>query len=411
MRKKIFLSLIAFLFSCGGGSNFSTSKNVSVSASISAGYVDTGVSDYKNNDASLTLSVSSSDIFRQSVYFSEVDLRYRDLSGKVVRTVSYPLGFSLETGQSKTINITLFSVADKLSAPYVYLNPVNPTTFGANYAEEILAVPVTLNLGQGECHMEQRCQIQNGQQVCQDVEVCRQDFSGTFSQDITVGTCKVVAGNQVLEEKDYGILSGDGSGIVSGRDIKVSFNQGVSQDVYVVAQCLSSISPLSHPYLLLKLVYGDSLYEVTSGGLIRNSSSLVVGQVDQNGNVKFYIPLGAKSYPLVAFYYYGPTLGGELLGYGDGGSTYRMKTRYSPVDASSVKVVADDGRGFSETAWVQWVDSSTGEITFTFPRPVPQGIPIYAQYRLTDIFQTIEVIVKTSVGDINAGQVNLRVRQ
>lgn len=408
MRRFLPIVLI-FALSCGG-SGFNTGKGVNVSASISAGFVNTSVSDYTNNDSSLSVSVSSDDIVRRSVYFKQVRLVYKDLSGAVQRTSVFPLEFSLKSGESKSVNITLFSVADKLSAPYIYLNPVNPTTFGANYQEQILAKPVSLVLGQGDCHVEQRCSVVNGQQVCQDVEVCKTDFSGTFSEDITPGTCKVIAGSQTLEEKTFGLLEGDGSGVVQGNTVQVSFNKGPSTGTYVVARCLSAIKPIEHDYLLLQLVYGNVIYNVNNYGLIRDPNGNVVGEVSSQGQVKFYIALTSKDFPLTAFYYYGPTLGGELLGYGNGGSTYRLKLRYSPVDANSVKVLSDDGRGFSVSCIVQSVDSSSGEVNFTCPRPIPSGVPIYAQYRLTDIFQKIEVWVDTDVGSVLAGTVNLRVR-
>lgn len=413
MKKVIAFIFVSFLLaSCGGaGGSFSTSREVVVSAEVVGGYVDTRVSDYRNDEVELRLGVSSSDIFQQSVLFRKVVLEYKDLSNRVMRTVEYPLGFSLSAGQRRGVKVALFTIADKLSAPYIYLNPVNPTTFGAGYAEEILAVPLTLVLGQGECRKERQCRIVDGREQCQDVDVCKRDFSGTFPEDITIGTCKVIAGGQSVEEKTFGILEGGGSGVVQGRNIRVSFNEGVPQGVYVVAQCLSKIKPLSRPYILLRLAYGDSLYESTQGGLIRDKDGRIVGEVDANGNIRFSIALTAKSFPFVAFYYYGPTLGGELMGYGNGGSTYRLRTRYSPVDASSVKVVADDGRGFSVAGIVQWVDSATGEITFTFPRAIPEGVPIFVQYRLTDIFQKISVYVETDKGRISAGEVQLRVRQ
>lgn len=411
MKKKLLFLLTGFLLaSCGSGGSFSTSKGVSVSAELKAGSVDTPINDYREISADLNLSVSSSDIISGSVYFDKVKLVYKDMKSVVQRVEEYPLLFSLKTGESKTVSIPLFTIADRFSSPYVYLNKTNPTTFGANYAEEVLATPFTAVLGQGACHTEQRCTVQGNQQVCQDVEVCQRDFNGSLPQETAPGTCKVVAGSSTLLEKDWGILSGDGSGVVQGRDIRVSFNEGPKQGVYVVAQCLSKIKPLSHSFLLLNLVYGDAVYSVSSTGLIKDSQGLVVGEVDGLGNVKFYSPLGSKPYPLTAFYYYPPTLGGELMGYGDGSSSYRMKTRYYPVIPSSVKVVADDGRGFSVSANVQVVDSSTGDITFSFPRPIPAGTPIFVQYQLSDLFQKIEVYVETDKGEVLAGVVNLRVR-
>jgi hypothetical protein len=396
MRKFLPIALV-FALSCGG-SGFNTGKGVNVSASISTRVVNTSVSNYTNEESSLSVSVSSDDIVRRSVYFKQARLVYKDLSGAVQRTSVFPLEFSLKSGESKSVNITLFSVADGLSVPYIYLNPVNPTTFRANYREQTLARPVSLVLGQGECHM------------VGSVEVCRTDFSGTFPEDITPGTCKVTAGSQVVEEKTFGLLEGDGSGVVLGNTIHVSFSKGPSTGTYVVAKCLSAIQPIEHDYISLQFAYGDVIYSVNNYGLIKDPKGNVVGEVSPDRRVKFYIALTYKDFPLIAFYYYGPILGGELIGYGNGGSTYRLKLRYSPVDPDSVKVLADDGMGFTVSCIVQSVNSSSGEVTFTCPRVIPSGVPIYAQYRLTEIFQKIDVWVDTDVGSVLAGTVNLRVR-
>ena len=396
MRKFLPIVLI-FAFSCGG-SEFSTSKGVNVSASLSTGFLNASLSNYTNDDSSLSVEVSSDDIVRRSVYFRQVRLVYKNLSGDVQRTNVFPLEFFLKSGEKKNLNITLFSVADRFAVPYIYLNPVNPTTIGANYREEILARPVSLVLGQGVCS------------VVGSVEVCRTDFSGTFPENITPGTCKVIAGSQVVEEKIFGILQGDGSGIVEGNTVRVSFNRGPSTGTYVVARCLSAIKPIENDYLFLRIAYGDVVYEVNSYGIIRDPKGNVVGEVSSHGQVKFYTALTSKDFPLVAFYYYGPILGGELIGYGSGASTYRLKLKYSPVDANSVKVLADDGGGFSVSCVVQSVDSSSGEVAFTCPRAIPSGVPIYAQYRLSDVFQKIEVWVDTSVGSVLAGTVHLRVQ-
>jgi len=396
MRKFLAIALV-FALSCGG-SGFNTGKGVNVSASISTRFVNTSVSNYTNEESILSVSVSSDDIVRRSVYFKQARLVYKDLSGAVQRTSVFPLEFSLKSGESKSVKITLFSVADRFAVPYIYLNPVNPTTFGANYQEQILAKPVSLVLGQGECHK------------VGGTEVCRTDFSGTFPEDITPGTCKVTAGSQVLEEKTFGILEGDGSGVVLGNTIRVSFRKGPSTGTYVVAKCLSAIKPIERDYISLQLVYGNVIYSVNDYGLIKDPQGNVVGEVSPNGQVKFYIALTYKDFPLVAFYYYGPILGGELIGYGNGGSTYRLKLRYSPVDPDSVKVLAYDGMGFSVFCIVLSVNSSSGEVTFTCPRAIPSGVPIYAQYRLTEVFQKIDVWVDTDVGSVLAGTVDLRVR-
>lgn len=409
MVKVLLAGILVFLvYSCGGGGSLSTSKELSVSFELKQKDVVVSVSDYRSETMDLVMSVSSNDIFKRSVYFDGVRLVYKDLNGQVIKQVVYPLGFSLSSGESRTEKLVLLSLQDKLSSPYVYLNDVNPSTVGLSYFEETLATPVVVVIGQGQCWIEQRCQIVGGNRVCQDVEVCRRDFMGAFPVDIQLGTCMVVAGDQKVQESILGAFSGDGSGVIQGRNVIVSFNRGVPHGVYVVAKCLSAIRPLSHSYVSLKLVYGDVLYESAGGNFLKNSSGVIVGEVDSLGNVYFYTSIGSKDYPLVAFYYRPSISGGELVGYGDGGSLYRLRTRYFPVDVSSVRVLAE-GNNFSLMGQVQHVSGSTGEITVTFPRPVPEGVPIYAQYRLTDLFQRVEVYVDTSIGKHKAGEINLRV--
>lgn len=408
VRLFLFSILVFLVYSCGGGSFSGTSKEVSVFFDLKQKDMVVSVSDYRSEFVDLVMSVSSNDIFKRNVYFNSVRFVYKDLGGQVIKEVVYPLGYSLSSGETKTEKLVLVSLQDKLSSPYVYLNDVNPSTVGLSYFEETLATPVVVVIGQGQCWIEQRCQIVGNNQVCQDVEVCRRDFVGTFPEDIQLGTCMVVAGDQRLQESILGVFSGDGSGVIQGRNVVVSFNRGVPHGVYVVAKCLSSIRPLSHSYVSLKLVYGDVLYESAGGNFLKNSFGVIVGEVDSLGKVYFYTAIGSKDYPLVAFYYRPSISGGELVGYGNGGSLYRLRTKYFPVDVSSVRILAE-GDNFSLMGQVQHVSGLTGEITVTFPRPVPGGIPIYAQYRLTDLLQRVEVYVNTSLGQYKVGEVSLRV--
>ncbi len=241
MKKAALLFFLNFLVSCGGG--FGTdSKGFSISASFDSKVVDVKVSDRADTTANLTLSVSSSDILGRSVSFNSAVLTYRSFTGELIRVVEQPLNFSLKAGEKKTVSLVLFSFQDKLSSPYIDLLSSKLVNAGGQ-----LATALTLTLGQGQCHTETQCQTQNNQQVCNSVQVCEKAFSGTFPQDLIAGTCKVVAGQQVLQEKDPGILTGDGSGVVSGRTIRVSFNSGVPDGVYVVATCLSPVSPQAYP--------------------------------------------------------------------------------------------------------------------------------------------------------------------
>jgi len=410
-KKLMIFSVTLLVLSCGGGgSSFKTSKETKTSAYLNGGYLVSSVSQYKVDSVSLTVEAVNEDIFPKEVIVKSVKLEYYDeLTGEKRREKNITVIRKIENTGSLSLSVPVMEIADKLSPPYTYINEVNPTTFGATYYTEILAVPKYALIGKGKCEEQERCTTVNGQQTCEFVKVCKRDFQGTI-EDRLPGTLVVTDGKSFIKEEQPGVLTGDGSGIVQGNTVYVSFQTPPEDGSLVVAYYLSKPKPLSRDYLRLKIAYGDTLIEEENGLLKVNNN--YVGEIDENGNLKFYSSLGYKNSPLVAFYYGSPTVGGEFAGWGNRGEIYKLTTKYKPVDPQSVKVIAE-GNGFSEEGFVQWVEAATGKITVVFPRPVPEGVPIYVQYRVSDLFEKVKVYVNL-VRDgknesIYAGEFNLHV--
>jgi len=407
MFRKIGLGVFIFVLSCGGGSDFKTEKEVTINAEVKAGYVKSSVSEYIEDKVNVGINVYNEDIFPQEVYIKGIKLEYYDeLTGEKRREKEVFVGKYVNKTTSFEVEVPVMSIADKLSSPYVYLNEVNPTTIGASYFSEVLATPKSTLIGKGKCvEIEECTQVNEEEQVCEVIEVCQKEFTGTIG-DRLVGTLIITDGSQVLKEENFGVLSGDGSGIVNGNTVQVSFNTPPQDGALIVAYYLTAPQPVSRDYIKLTLVYGDTVIE-EENGLLKIGDNYV-GEIDENGNLYFYTVLGYKNAPMVAFYYSPPTVGGELAGYGNGSTAYRLRTRYRPIDPASVKVLAE-GQGYAEDGYVQWVDSATGEITVVFPRPVPEGVPIFVQYRLTDFFEKVKVYLETDKGSHYAGEITLHI--
>ena len=391
MFRKVSMVLTTLILSCGGGgSDFKTSNELTIMAKVEAGYVKSSVSEYKGDKINVDINIYNEDIFPQEIYIKSLRLEYYDeLTGKKRREKEVFVGKYVNRSTYFRVEVPVMSIADKLSSPYIYLNEVNPTNIGASYYSEILATPKSTLIGKGNC----------------EEEVCRRDFTGTIDYRLP-GTLEITDGVSVLKEENFGVLSGDGSGIVNGNTVQVSFNTPPQNGALIVAYYLSYPKPVGRDYIKLKLVYGDTVIEEENGLL--KIGDKYIGEIDETGNIHLYYPIGYKNSPLVAFYYSGPTVGGELAAWGNGGTVYRIQTRYRPIDPSSVKVLAE-GQGYAEDGYVQWVDAATGEITVVFPRAVPEGVPILVQYRLTDFFEKVKVYLETSEGTYYAGAITLHI--
>lgn len=406
MFRKVGLFLAAFILSCGGGSDFKTNKQLTITAKVEAGYVKSSVSDYKEDKINVDINIYNEDIFPQELYVESLRLEYYDeLTGKKRREKEYFIGKYVNESTYFRVEVPVMSIADKLSSPYIYLNEVNPTNIGASYYSEVLATPKSTLIGKGKCEEKERCTIVDGQQTCEWIKVCQRDFTGTIDYRLP-GTLEITDGVSVLKEENFGVLTGDGSGVVNGTTVQVSFNTPPEDKALIVAYYLSYPKAIGRDYIKLKLVYGDTVIE-EENGLLKIGDNYV-GEIDDTGNIHFYYPIGYKNSPLVAFYYSGPTIGGELAAWGNGGTIYRIQTRYRPIDPSSVKVLAE-GQGYAEDGYVQWVDAATGEITVVFPRAVPEGVPIFVQYRLTDFFEKVKIYLETSKGSYYAGEITLHI--
>lgn len=214
--KFLVLFLFLFLFSCGGGANFSVSP-LSVRGSLSTEEVFVRLSEIVDEKVGLTLEVSGGDVFSQSVLFKSVKMDYYSIGGSFLFTRSSPLNFTLSTGSSKEVFISVFTIADKLN----------------------FEIPVFSDLlGRVSCSRGQDGNVLS----------CTRNFSGELSQDPLPGYCTVTAGNLRLVERVPGVFSGDGTGILKGRSIEVYFSSDPVDGVHVIATCISRSASLNVPY-------------------------------------------------------------------------------------------------------------------------------------------------------------------
>lgn len=214
--KVLVVFFFLFLFSCGGGANFSVSP-LSVRGSLSTDEVFVELSEKKDEKVGLTLQVFGGDVFPQSVLFKSVKLDYYSVDGSFLFTRFFPLNFTLSTGGSREVSISVFTVADKLN----------------------FEIPVFFDfLGRVSCLRGEDGRILS----------CTRDFSGELSQDPLLGYCTVTAGNLRLVERVPGVFSGDGTGVLRGRSIEVYFSSDPVEGVHVIVTCISRYASLKVPY-------------------------------------------------------------------------------------------------------------------------------------------------------------------
>lgn len=193
------------------------------------------------------------------------------------------------------------------------------------------------------------------------------NFSFNIS-DYTPGTMKIVAGDQVLEEKATGTLSGAGSGtitkIANGYAVSFSFTKAPAKGVPINAYYLTKVKPLSYSVKdeSLKITYGN-LTLIQVGSYLVDSSGKVYGQISGN-TITFTTSLEFKEAQMIAVYHGEPfnANGGVVVGKGDGkNKTLSLKTKYFPLLDGSLKVFTSNQPGT-----ITLVNLLTGEFTVTF---------------------------------------------
>jgi len=374
---------LPLVFACGGGLG-GGEKSVSVSGTFSPPSLEVQYDTSLPASISVEFAVSSSDVISKSVSFNKLVMVYKGLDGRTHKVREVPLGFSLKAGERTSLSVEVFWPSDRTLEPYVYLSPNNPSSFVSVPRSVVLASPVSFVIGIGDG--------------------TRTNFSATLAEPVSVGTCQVVAGSQTLNETSLGVLTGNGSGVVSETSVSVSFSTAPNSGVHVILSCLSQMSAIDEPYTELSFSYADKTY-YEDGGLIKDGN-VVVGRMDGSRPV-LLSAIGFKNSPFTAHYVKAEG-GGEKATEGNGGRFYRFRTKYAPIDASSVKVVAKVGSDLIYCDVLN-VNENVGEVDVQCSADVPVGSSIYVYYVLKEVLERVELFVDTSEGRKFLGTLNLRV--
>lgn len=388
LSRFIFIAVVMlFVAGCGGGGLSSAVGNsgpsVSVSLdtpSLSATMSDTGKS------VSLTLSCSSTDLFTVECIVNKVLIGLADMSYEV------PVNAVLKSGEVRTVEIPVFTNSHKEIAPFNYLRDINPSTSASNWnvMSEILGTPTSFLIGKGASQM-----VSDPNNPGKQISVQNNNFNSSVPS-FTPGTMRVTDGTQVLDETTFGYLSGQGSGIVSGSSVNVSFTAAPATGVLIVGMYLPQLKDLAAPpqTTALKIVY-DDLTLTQSGSFLQDASGNVYATVSGT-KITPVRAMGFKNAPLVAVYDAPPftSYGGAILGYADGVSKiFTMKTRYAPLVAHSARVMTERA-----PATIIMENPYTGDLTFSFAEPPVSGEPIKVSYIVESVNTAINLDVVTSSG-------------
>lgn len=214
--------------------------------------------------------------------------------------------------------------------------------------------------------------------------------------EYTLGTLKIVAGEQTLEEKSFGVLSGKGSGTITkaekGYTVSFSFSSPPAKGTPINAYYLTKPKTLSNNIKneSLRISYGD-LTLSQSGNYLVDASGKVYGQIDNNKTINFTSIIAIKEAQLIAAYEGEPynVSGGEIVGKGDGVSkTFTLKTKYAPLHNDSLKVFIS-----REPAKLKSVNLLTGEFTAVFDNPPAYQEDIRASYVISKVNMPIKLTI------------------
>lgn len=231
-------------------------------------------------------------------------------------------------------------------------------------------------------------EVPNSQSLSAQSQTCTpvNNFSANIS-DYMPGTLKIVAGDQALEEKTVGTLSGAGSGTITKTDngyaVSFSFTKAPAKGTPVNAYYLTKVKSLSNSPMdeSLKITYGN-LTLVQAGNYLVDGSGKTYGQISGK-TITFTAPLGMNESQMIASYYGEPfnATGGVGVGKGDGKSRiFTLKTKYFPLQEGSLKVFTSNQPGD-----ITFVNLLTGEFTVSFNTPPALGEDIKASYVLSKV--------------------------
>jgi len=395
------LVFVLLLSSCGGGLT---------SAVDSTGQTETEFTLATNNITSnvlegtdyvdATVTCTSHDIFGEKCAINSVVITSPDLGADY--SVEIPLGLSLGHKESTTISIPIADDATRDLAPFVYLKDYNPSTALTDWiiTKEIIGTPKVVQIATGYevCHDDPQNQ---GKQICDPGK----HFSGSISGPVIPGTIQVLSGTQKLDETQFGLLSGSGTGYITysqngSATIDMTFSSGVGpNDPPVLVAYLAGNNKLKSKIEgQMYILYGDLLLSLTGGyDTLTSNNGTIYGLYNRNDNsIQWVKPLQFKGTPLVAGYETGPlnVHGGEVVGSGNGGQIYELKTKYPFIKDGTLKVFTADQIG-SVTGY----DKYSGKFTVKFNQPVTAGTPIKASYVTYKATANFTVTLKTASGN------------
>lgn len=383
-------ALLLFTAGCGGGSLSSAvdDGNPSVSVALGTPSLSATMSD-GTKTVSLTFTCSAQDLFVVDCHVDKVKVGIGDLFYDV------PVNARMTAGESRTIDIPVFTNSHRELEPFNYLRDINPSTSESNWNihSEVLASPSSFLVGTGTTST-----AADPNDPTKQVTLPVNSFSSSVPAH-TQGTVRVTDGKQVLDEETFGHLSGDGNGIVSASSLTLSFSSAPAAGIPIVGMYLPTIKDMAvlPQTTNLKVAY-DDLILTQSGALLLDDSGNVYAMISGK-KITPVRSMGFRNAPFVAVYEGSPysAFGGALLGHADGtSSVFTMKTKYAPIVQNSVKVFTDHA-----VATIHLNNPYTGELTFSFAAPPAPGEEIKISYVAQSVNTSINLDVITSSGTTN----------
>jgi hypothetical protein len=402
----VLLLLFSYISGCGGSGSSSVDEPAHMKVSISEHPITSKEADVPVS-IPMNLSCDADDLFDSTCKAQKAIISLNGYTNEV------PLNISMKSGDSRSLNITVFSESDLLMPPFNYLsdqNPSNSVTEWSTYSEvvgetrtELIGkttetcvtkeIPPANPCPEGETPKPDGCS-----DTPQTTTECTPDKVYNLTLPLyTSGTLKLMERTNVLEETSIGYLKGNGTGYIENGIAHITFNYAPPKDSDILAVFVASLKPLKHmPYGNdIKLTYG-SLTLQQSGNFLVDKNGDSYASVD--GNVISLIkPAGYKDSPMIVSYSGEPyqTTGGECAGWGDGINTqYRIKTKYAPVKPDTFKVFTTEQPGEVLSS-----NYSTGEFIVKFARPPLSTERIMVSYVLSQCDTTVGITIVTNDGN------------